>query len=68
MLAELLRGAGIGLPPEADSFGMLVPFGVAMRYEDVIADAPPPINGDWLDSVVASTVAWADDCLNLSKD
>jgi HEPN domain-containing protein len=64
MLAELLRGAAIALPPDVECFGTLVPFGVVLRYEDVIADEPPPMDGDWLEAVVTRTLTWADARLN----
>ena len=68
MLAELLRGAAIALPPEVECFGTLVPFGVGLRYEDAMADEAPPIDGDWLDAVVSRTLTWADDWLTMNKD
>jgi HEPN domain-containing protein len=60
MLAELLRGAAIALPPDAENFGPLVPFGVVLRYEDAITDEPPPMDGDWFEAVVMRTLTWAD--------
>jgi hypothetical protein len=68
MLAELLREAGVAQPPDAQNFGTLVPYGVVLRHEDVIADEAPPMDSDWLTPVVARTVAWADDYLNTSQD
>lgn len=59
MLAELLRSS-CPLPPDADEFGQLVPFGVVLRYEDVAVDAPPPIDPAWLDGMVTRTLDWAE--------
>ena len=67
MLAELLSGAAIALPPEVECFGTLVPFGVVLRYEDELADEAPPMEGDWLDAVVTRTLTWADDRLTMYK-
>ncbi len=64
MLAELLRGVAIAPPPDVECFGTLVPFGVVLRYEDVIADDPPPVDGDWFEAVVTRTLTWANARLN----
>jgi HEPN domain-containing protein len=58
MLAELLRRERQILPPDADAFGMLVPFGVALRYDDAGGD-PPQIDTVWLEQLVARTIEWA---------
>lgn len=58
MLTELLRSS-CPLPPDADDFGRLTPFGVVFRYEDVAVDAPPPTDPAWLDAVVTRTLEWA---------
>ncbi|WP_211363082.1 HEPN domain-containing protein [Thermochromatium tepidum] len=57
MLVELLR-ATCALPPDADEFGRLTPFGVVMRYEDVAVDTPP-LDATWLDAIVSRTIEWA---------
>lgn len=63
MLAELLRPR-CALPPDSDDFGQLVPFGVVLRYEDVLADASPPTDPAWLDAIVARTIDWAEQRMN----
>lgn len=63
MLAELLRQAGRPLPPDAESFGRLVPYGVMLRYEDILDDEPPRIAPDWFEPIVARTLEWAEHCL-----
>lgn len=68
MLVELLRGAGIGPPPDADDFGRLIPYGVTFRYEDATGDAPPTLDPTWLESVVARTVDWATGRLDSRED
>jgi HEPN domain-containing protein len=68
MLAELLRPVAIPLPPDAEEFGSLVPFGVVLRYEDVAADEPPPIDPAWFDAVVTRTIDWASERLNKKQD
>ncbi len=59
MLLELLRRAQVMLPPDADSLGMLVPFGVLLRYEDVDELESHPVDLDGLAGLVARTVDWA---------
>lgn len=67
MLAELLR-PHFPLPPDADDFGQLVPFGVVLRYEDAVVDEPPPpTDPAWLDAMVARTIAWAQQSLEKDK-
>lgn len=68
MRAELLRGAGIGPPPDADDFGRLIPYGVTFRYEDATGDEPPTLDPEWLEAVVARTVAWAAARLDRKED
>lgn len=68
MLAELLRTIGIGLPPDAEDFGRLVPFGVVLRYEDLMDDEPPPIEPKWFEAVVSRAIDWASERLNKKKD
>jgi HEPN domain-containing protein len=63
MLAELLRPT-CPLPPDADDFGQLAPFGVAMRYEEVVVDTAPPTDPVWLEGVVTRTIHWADQQMN----
>lgn len=64
MLAELLRPAAIVLPPDVEDFGRLVPFGVVLRYEDVMIDDPPPTEPAWFEAVVTRTIDWASERLN----
>jgi HEPN domain-containing protein len=68
MLSELLRTAAIGLPPDVDDFGRLVPYGVVLRYEDATADDPPPIEPAWFEAVVTRTIDWASEYLNLGQN
>ena len=59
MLAELLRTGALPLPPDAEDFGSLVPFGVALRYEDALGDEPPPMDTVRIEAVVTRTISWA---------
>lgn len=59
MLLELLRRAQQSLPPDADGFAQLVPYGVLLRYEEIPDDAPPPCDPEWFVEVVEKTLAWA---------
>ncbi len=59
MLVEMLRRAQIGLPPDADALGLLVPFGVLLRYEDVEGAEPQQIDPEGFDGCVARTIDWA---------
>lgn len=68
MLVELLRGAGIGLPPDADAFGNLTPYGVVLRYEEMLVDAPPPADPAEFEAVVTRTLSWAHVRLNQKLD
>ncbi len=68
MLAELLRPTAIAMPPDVAEFGRLVPFGVVLRYEDVLPDAPPPMDPEWLEALVTRTIDWASECLNRKPD
>ena len=59
MLVEMLRRARVALPPDADTLGQLVPFGVLLRYEDVDDAAPPCIDADGFEALVSRTIDWA---------
>lgn len=59
MLAQLLREAGIQLPPDTEEFGALTPFGVVLRYDDAGADKAPAIDASRLDATISRTLAWA---------
>ena len=59
MLVEMLRRAQIGLPPDADALGLLVPFGVLLRYEDVEGAEPQLIDPERFEGFVARTIDWA---------
>ena len=63
MLVELLRRAQVLLPPDADGFGVLVPYGVALRYDDFQDVDPPRIAPEWFETVVTRTIGWAADSL-----
>ena len=52
MLSELLRNALCSLPPEVEAFGGLTPFGVVLRYEDVIDDQSPVGDAVWCEALV----------------
>jgi len=58
MLLELLRAAACPLPPDAEEFGLLVPFGVAFRYEEFVGDEPR-VDAARFESVVTRTIDWA---------
>jgi|APTNR8051073442_1049403.scaffolds.fasta_scaffold10040_4 HEPN domain-containing protein len=68
MLVELLRGTGIELPPDADALGNLTPYGVVLRYEDMLVDAPPPADPAEYEAVVTRTLSWAQVRLNQKLD
>lgn len=59
MLAQLLDEARIPMPPDAEEFGALTPFGVVLRYEVTVADEPPAIDISRLDAMISRTLAWA---------
>jgi len=63
MLVEMLRRARVALPPDADTLGQLVPFGVLLRYEDVDDAAPPCIGPDGFEALVSRTIDWAAEIL-----
>lgn len=63
MLVELLRVASCPLPPDAQDFGLLVPFGVVLRYEEFFDDEPP-VNTPCFESVVTRTIDWASERLS----
>jgi hypothetical protein len=52
MLSELLRNALCSLPPDVEAFGGLTPFGVVLRYEDVIDDPSPVVDAVWCEALV----------------
>lgn len=68
MLVELLLGAGIDLPPDADALGKLTPYGVALRYEDMLVDEPPPADPAELEAIVTRTLSWAQVRLDQKPD
>jgi len=53
MLTELLRSSGGALPPDANDFGRLLPYGVVLRYEDATEDPPPAIDPRWFEAIVS---------------
>jgi HEPN domain-containing protein len=58
MLVELLRRARFSDPPDADDLGQLVPFGVTLRYEDVMDDQPTGCTPSWLEGVATRVIDW----------
>lgn len=63
MLVQLLRQAQQSLPPNADELGQLVPYGVVLRYEELLDDEPPTCDPVWFVKVVEQTLDWAAACL-----
>lgn len=62
MLLELLRRSGELLPPDGDDLARLIPFGVALRYEDAVnTEDEAVLDRDWALNVVSSTLQWAND-------
>lgn len=49
----------MALPPDVEAFGGLTPYGVALRYDEVFADAPAPAAAGDFDGMVMRTLAWA---------
>ena len=68
MLAELLRAAGIELPPDAESFGGLTPYGVMLRYEALADGEAPPAGATDFDAIASRTLFWARAQLDLPQD
>lgn len=58
MLSELLRNVLCSLPPDVEAFGGLTPFGVVLRYEDVIDDPSPVVDAVWCEALVTRTIDW----------
>ncbi|MGY6217588.1 HEPN domain-containing protein [Methylolobus aquaticus] len=63
MLLEMARRAAIVLPPDGDDLARLIPFGVALRYEDATSDDGPDLDSGWALDVVTRTLKWADDAI-----
>jgi len=64
MLVELLRRRSLPLPPEGDDLARLIPFGVALRYDNLPDDdLPAALDRDWAVRVVAETLHWAGEAL-----
>ena len=63
MLLELLRRAGVALPPDGDELARLIPFGVALRYEDAAIGEPLSLDRVWAAGAVAKTRVWASEAL-----
>jgi len=66
MLAELLRAAGETLPATAEEFGRLTPFGVVLRYEDVITETSAAPDAVALQIFASGVVAWARERLDVA--
>lgn len=60
MLLELLRRDGSQLPPDSEDLPRLVPFGVALRYDDALGADEPALDRKWAVQVVTRTLLWAD--------
>ena len=65
-LVEMVRRARISEPPDAAALGLLVPFGVLLRYEDIGDAKPPPIDPDGFEGLVTRTLDWASE--NLTRE
>lgn len=63
MLMELLRRAGVRSPPDGDELARLIPFGVALRYEDAAGGEALSFDRAWAVRAVAKTLVWACDAL-----
>jgi HEPN domain-containing protein len=63
MLLELLRRAGVPLPPAGDDLVRLIPFGVALRYEDAVSSDEAELDRKWALDAVSGTLLWAKDVL-----
>lgn len=59
MLIELLRQHGIAVPPDADDLARLIPFGVALRYDDSAGEDELTLERSWAMDVVRRTLDWA---------
>ncbi|WP_172601821.1 HEPN domain-containing protein [Sulfuricystis thermophila] len=60
MLIELLRQNTLPVPPEADELPRLVPFGVALRYDDAAGEENFPLDRTWARRMVSATIAWVE--------
>jgi len=58
-LVELLRANATELPPDGEALAQLIPFGVAMRYEDAVAEDELVVDRVWALAVVDRTLDWA---------
>lgn len=64
MLLELLRRSGAQLPPDGEDLARLIPFGVALRYEDVVGGETLSLDRDWAVRVVTRTLSWTTEMLH----
>lgn len=59
MLLEILVRAGTQAPLDEEMLSSLIPYGVAMRYDDSLADELPPLLRDDVHRCVIEALAWA---------
>lgn len=67
LLLELLHENGLPLPPGAEALPRLVPFGVALRYDEGMEDDMITLDRCWASDIVAATLQWAEASLNKGK-
>jgi HEPN domain-containing protein len=60
MLLELLRRHALPLPPDGNELALLIPFGVALRYDDLPDDESLVLDRAWAVRVVSNTLNWAE--------
>ena len=65
-LLKVLKKEMIPHPADAENIPRLSPFATLLRYEDDVDEdsACISISADWLKSIVASTIKWAEENLN----
>jgi len=64
MLVALLRQHAVGVPPEADRYSLLTPFGVAFRYDDLQEEGGAALDREWASRSVAEAISWAESLLH----
>jgi HEPN domain-containing protein len=64
VLLELLRRQNLPLPPDGEELARLIPFGVALRYENAIGDDEAALDREWASQAVAGTLGWAEGMLS----
>jgi HEPN domain-containing protein len=58
-LVELLRENATELPPDGEALAQLIPLGVAMRYEDAVAEDELVVDRGWALAIVTRILEWA---------